>query len=88
VLGLLYALRGESPAVMLTLVGVAAVYSLGIHVIVLIAAFQESVGTGFLTLCIPFFAIYFVFKVSESDTLKILYGVALLINLILGFLPR
>ncbi len=64
----------------------AAVYSLAIHVIVLVAAFQESAGTGFMALCIPFYALYFVFRVLESDTLKILYGTAFLINIALRFI--
>jgi hypothetical protein len=53
---------------------------------VVIAAFRESVGTGFLTLCVPFYALYFVFSVSESDTLKLLYASAVVINISLKFL--
>lgn len=88
VLGVLYLLGRENPAIMLLLVGIAVLYVLVTHLIVVVAAFREGVGTGFLTLCIPFFAIYFVFKVSDSDILKVLYGAAILINLILRFLPE
>lgn len=87
VLGLLYVFGRENPAIMLTLFGIAVLYVFITHLIVIVAAFRTSIGTGFLTLCIPFFGIYFVFKVNEDDTLKTLYGAALLINLILRFLP-
>ena len=58
------------------------------HIIVVVAAFRESAGTGFLTLCVPFYALYFVFKMSDNDTLKVLYSVAVLINLVLRFIPK
>jgi len=87
-LGLFYFLGRENPAMMLAFVGIAVLYSLTIHITVIVAAFRESAGTGLLTLCIPFYALYFVFKVSESDTLKVLYGVAVLVNLSLGFIDK
>ena len=83
-LGLFYLLGRGNPAMMLAFVGTAVLYSLTVHIIVIVAAFRESAGTGFLTLCIPIYAIYFVFKVSDNDTLKILYGVAVLAELSLG----
>jgi len=73
---------------MLAFIGTAALYTLTAHIIVVVAAFRESVGTGFLTLCIPFYALYFVFKVSDSDTLKVLYTAAVIINLSLKFLAQ
>jgi len=87
-LGLFYLLGRGNPAMMLAFVGTAVLYSLTIHIIVIVAAFRESAGTGFLTLCIPFYAIYFVFKVSDNDTLKILYGVAVLVELSLGLIDK
>ena len=88
VLGLLYFMGRENPAMMLAFLGVTVLYTLTVHIIVLVAAFRESVGTGFLTLCIPFYAFYFVFKVSDNDTLKVLYSVAAVINLSLRFLVK
>jgi len=85
VLAILYFLGRGTPAVMLAFVGVAALYSLAAHIIVVVAAFKEGVGTGFLTLCIPIYALYFVFKVQDNDTLKIIYGVAVLINIAMRF---
>ena len=86
IMGILYFFGRENPPVRMAFVGVALLYVVTVHIIVVVAAFQESVGTGFLTLCIPFFALYFVFKTCESDTLKILYGVAILINIALKFI--
>jgi hypothetical protein len=88
VLGVLYFLGRQNPAMMLAFIGTAALYTLTAHIIVVVAAFRESVGTGFLTLCIPFYALYFVFKVSDNDTLKVLYTAAVIINLSLKFLTQ
>ena len=73
---------------MLAFMGVAVLYYIAVKIIVLVAAFKESVGTGFLTLCIPLYAIYFVFKINDSDTLKLLYGVAALILFSLRFIAK
>jgi hypothetical protein len=70
---------------MMAFLGLAVLYTLGAHIMVVIAAFKESVGTGFLSLCIPIYAVYFVFKVSDNDTLKVLYGLAVLIDISLRF---
>jgi DNA-directed RNA polymerase subunit RPC12/RpoP len=82
-LGTFYLLGRSHPPMMLAFVGLTVLYVLTTHILVLVAAFRESVGTGFLSLCIPFYALYFVFKVSESDTLKVLYGCAILLNIAL-----
>lgn len=65
--------------------GSVVLYTLTIHIIVIVSAFKESVGTGFLTMCVPFYAIYYVFRVSESGTLQILYASALIVDLALKF---
>jgi hypothetical protein len=73
---------------MIALLGMGALFSLGMHIAVAVAAFREGVGTGLLALCIPLYALYFVFKTSDSDTLKILYSAAFVINLVLRYLTR
>jgi hypothetical protein len=88
VLGVLYFLGRENPGMMLAFLGAALLYSLTVHIMVVVAAFRESVGTGFLTLCIPFYALYFVFKVSDNNTLKLLYSVAVVINITLKFIGK
>lgn len=85
-LGLFWYLGRENPTMKLGFIAVAALYYIAVEILVLVAAFKESVGTGFLTLCIPIYGVYFVFKVNEDDTLKILYSGALVIGLIFRFL--
>lgn len=87
-LGVFFWLGRQHPPLMLGFSGVVVLYLLTVIILVAVAAFQEGVGTGLLTLCIPFYAIYFVFKVSESDTLKILFGFAVLLMFSLGFLGK
>ena len=72
---------------MLAFIALTLLYTLVVHLIVVVAAFREGIVTGFLTLCIPFYALYFVFKVCENDTLKILYGFAVMTNICLRVLP-
>ncbi len=36
-------------------------------IIILVAAFKESVGQGFMCLCIPFYIFYFAFAKYESE---------------------
>jgi DNA-directed RNA polymerase subunit RPC12/RpoP len=88
VLGVFYFLGRANPLFMVAFLVSAGLYYVAALIIVLVAAFKEGVGTGFLTLCIPFYAIYFVFKVNDNDTLKLIYGVAIIIGLILRFLPK
>jgi hypothetical protein len=86
ILAVLYFLGRENPGLKLAFVGVAALYVLTVHIIVAVAAFRQGIGTGFLTLCIPLFAIYFVFKMNDNDTLQVLYGFAIVINIALKFI--
>ncbi len=86
VLGGLYFLAKQNAEMMPVFIGCAALYSLTVHIMVVVAAFRESVGTGFLTLCIPIYGLYFVFAVSESNVLKTLYPFAFVINLALRFI--
>jgi DNA-directed RNA polymerase subunit RPC12/RpoP len=87
-LAILYLLGRSNPVMMLAFLGVAVLYVLVAHILVVISAFKESVGTGFLTMCIPFYGLYYVFKVSEDETLQILYTVAIVINLAVRFIGK
>jgi small-conductance mechanosensitive channel len=78
-LAVLYCLGRSHRAIMLAFLVTAVVYILAIHIIVLVAAFQEGAVTGFLTLCFPLFGVYVVYMVLDNGTLKVLYGAALLI---------
>jgi len=88
VLAVLYFLGKQNPPMMLVFIGTALLYVFVAHIMVVVAAFRESVGTGFLALCIPLYALYFVFKVSDNDSLKIIYAGAILVNISLRFLLK
>ena len=58
---------------------VQGLFGLVVGVLVLVKAFSQSVGTGFLCLCVPCYAIYFVFSdQNDSVPLKWAYGAAIL----------
>lgn len=86
VLAVLYYFGRKNPTVRLAFFSLAILYSLAVHIIVVIVAFKEGTGTGFLTLCVPFYALYFVFTVADNETLRVLYASAFGINLSLRFL--
>jgi len=44
-------------------------------IVILIAAFKESVGQGFLCLCIPLYILYFAFAKFEHDKKTLILGV-------------
>jgi hypothetical protein len=79
VFGLLYVFARTSPVGAMVFVGLALLFYLGISITVLVFAFKESAGTGFMTLCIPFYALYFVYGLNDNPMLKALYSVALLV---------
>jgi len=83
----LYVFGRSSPPMMLAFVIVVALYCLAVHLIVVVAAFHDGAGQGFLTLCLPFYALYYVYKVNGSSTLQMLYGSAVVLNVILRLLP-
>ena len=55
---------------------------LAINIFVLVTAFQEGIGTGFLSLCLPFYILYYVYGVSESSWVKWLFTAGLLANIL------
>lgn len=88
ILGFYLVARGDEELknafVMLT-----GVYQLVVGLWLLVAAFGTSVGTGFLCLCVPLYAVYFVFSVNGNSVLKHAFLASLLatvLNLTLGTL--
>lgn len=61
--------------------GAQALFGLAVGIMVLVAAFQESVGQGFLTLCVPCYALYFVYGRCESDLIKLLFAISIITGL-------
>lgn len=80
ILAVLFFLGKDNPTAQMAFGAVILLYLFGTHILVAVSAFQEGALIGFATLCIPLFAIYYVFKMNDDDTLKILYGIALLIR--------
>ena len=74
----LWILGRTDPKLAMVYLGVQAIYSLVVWIMVLVAAFGESTGTGFMTLCIPCYILYFVYGQSESPLLKGLFSVSIL----------
>lgn len=56
-------------------------FALAIGVVTLIFAFRESAGTGFLTLCVPCYAVYFIYGVSDNSYLRILFPLSILMRI-------
>ena len=81
ILIVLYCFARSSEGALFGFVALQLLFTLTVQIIVIVAAFREDAGTGFLTLCIPFYAIYFVFSKSESPLLKKLYTTAIIANL-------
>ncbi len=72
---ILFFLAKSNDAFKLVYIAVFVLYCLVQHVCVLVAAFRESATDGILALFFPF---RFVFRVSESLVLKVMYGIVVL----------
>lgn len=68
---------------MAMLAGLLYLVSFVISIIILIHAFQTSVGQGFLCLCIPFYVLYYAFARFQHPKKNVLLA-AWLICAILG----
>jgi hypothetical protein len=79
-MSLLFFFARNNEGALFAYLGVSLLYILTMHIVMLVCAFRASIGQGFLCLCIPFYALYFVFKQSESSLLMAFYGVAMLLN--------
>lgn len=79
-IGILYFLGKDNPKVQLAIGAVVLLYLVGVHILVTVSAFQVGLGTGFLTMCVLPFTVYYVFKINDDDSLKILYAAALAIR--------
>lgn len=79
----LFALAKSSAGLFPLYMLVACVYGIGVGLWALVAAFRTSVGTGFLTLCVPFYAFYFVYAKSGNPFLQGSYTVAIISMILL-----
>ena len=67
-----------SPALARPCNGIAGLYGTGVSIWVLVTAFRQSIGTGFLCLCVWPYQVYFAFAKSGSAFLPWSYGSSLL----------
>ena len=57
-------------------------YVFAVWVATLVFAFKDSVGKGFLCMCIGIYALYWVYKESDNNFLKAANGLVLVLYLI------
>jgi DNA-directed RNA polymerase subunit RPC12/RpoP len=89
VLGTFYFLGRTNSEMMLVYAGLSALFAFVAHILVVVSAFRnDGMAWGFLSLCIPLVALYYIIKVSDDETLKLVYGVAVVNNLAAGFLAK
>src|SRR5687768_12730950 len=79
-MSVLFFVARSHQAALFAYLGVSVLYVFTVHIVMLVCAFRASIGQGFLCLCIPIYAVYFVFKQNESTTLMAFYAVAILLN--------
>ena len=87
VLGALFGLGFTNPKIALAFHVVQAIYGLIVGILVIVTAFRESAGQGFMTMCIPCYALYFVYSVCDSALIKLLFSIAILTRLAAFALP-
>lgn len=63
-------------------IAINSLFALGVAVTVLICAFREGVGQGLLTLCVPFYVLYFVYAVCDSVWIRWLFTASILSQLL------
>lgn len=80
----LYSAARHDPNAAVVFFGMSALYATTIGLLVVVLAFCEGVGTGLLTLCLPFYVLYFVYLVNENRFVKALYT-AMLLDMALFF---
>ncbi|MHC4948359.1 MAG: hypothetical protein ACYTG1_08865 [Planctomycetota bacterium] len=84
VFGGLLAFGTTSEQAALAYFGVDGVFGFVVGITVLVFAFREGIGQGFLTLCVPFYVLYFIFAVCDNGYVRILF-LASIVTRIAGF---
>lgn len=87
-LAVLYFVGQGNPIMKLVFFGAMLLYLIASHIITTVCAFMDDgAGKGMLCFCIGIYAIYYVFKVSQRDYLKIIVAAECIMALILKFVP-
>jgi hypothetical protein len=66
--------------------GLGILFYAGVRMMTVVLAFKDGAGTGFLCLCLEFYAIRWVYSESENSFLKASYPLAILLALLLFLL--
>ncbi|UCD75318.1 MAG: hypothetical protein JSV91_00055 [Phycisphaerales bacterium] len=86
ILSVFFALATSNEVVALVYLLTAGFFGFGVWIVVLVFAFSEGIGQGFLTLCVPCYILYYVFGVCDNQYVKILYVLSILANISTYFL--
>lgn len=78
--GLLYWLAWHDDLGALVYAAIAGTFGFVVVIMVLVFAFRESIGQGFLTLCVPCYVLYFVYGICDNAWIKVLFAVYLITN--------
>ncbi len=78
VFGILFLLGRSNDAILGVYAILVILFCVAVGLWALVAAFRESVGTGLLTMFLPFYVFYFVFAKNDDPYLKSAYGAAML----------
>jgi len=74
------------PVMKYVFIAMLLLYVVAAKITVAYYAFKDGAGTGMLCLCIDLYAVYWVFKESENDFLKVFYGLGFALGLAVRFL--
>jgi predicted nucleic acid-binding Zn ribbon protein len=77
-LAIFFGLAMANEPVALAYIGLAWLFFFGVSITALVFAFIEGLGQGLLTLCVPFYILYFVYGVCENQYVRVLYGIGLI----------
>src|SRR5262245_21966713 len=75
--------KDEPSLAIVAYIGLGVLFYVGVRLVTVVLAFKDGVGTGFLCLCIEFYAIRWVYSESENSFLKASYPLLLLLGLLL-----
>jgi hypothetical protein len=86
VLGGVFALAFTNPDAAVGYLVLQSLFGLVVSILVLVFAFMEDAMTGFLTLCVPFYILYFVYGKCENAYVKSLFSISLIASVGSGYL--
>jgi hypothetical protein len=77
----LFGMGFMNPTFALAYLVLQGIFSIVVGIMILVCAFREGAGQGFLTLCVPCYVLYFVYGRCDSPLIKILFSISILTRL-------